>query len=1282
MTPRTRSGPGGRESDNAYVSPGAAAPKGAADPEKAAVPDDAEAAGEAGKSETAAPPEPTRGVASPAEPDPDETERISRELAALGLTEAHEIGRGGFGIVYRCVQRALDRVVAVKVLSSDLDSESRERFLREEHAMGRLSGHPNIVDILQVDVTASGLPFIVMPFATHGSLERLIHEVGPLSWTDTLRVGVKLAGAIESAHRTRILHRDVKPANVLLSSYGEPQLTDFGIARMPGGFRTSSSQITGSPAFTAPEVLKGDEPTVRSDVYGLGATLFALLTGHAAFERQAGERVVAQFLRITTQPVPDLREQDIPADVAAVIEQAMAQEPEERPASAYEFGEMLRAVQLAHDQVPDEMALLDPEVTAVDAEPPVHDRTPAVTARRSWPLLPPTMSGHRGATGAAAQIPSPFGVARARRRSGGTDPHTGAAGRLGTAGSAPERSATLPPSPATKFRPPTPPREPVRRPRLLDILRDGVGCRLTVIHAPAGFGKSVLAAQWRDELAGLDLPVAWIGIDSGDDNEVWFLAHLIEAVNRVRPEIGAGLGQMLEERPADTVTFAISSLIDELHTSGKPVVVIIDDWHRLSDPGALRVLSALLDSGCHHLRFVVTSRDPSDLPMGRMRMNDELVQIDSEQLRLTRAETGEILVRRNGFTLDSDQIDRMYAATDGWPAAIQLISLALRDDPDPTGLLDRMSEGGHGIREYLAENVLDTLEPEMLDFLSDLAVIEQANGSLATAITGNDEAPRLLEQAERRELFVRHTDEDPEWYRMQPLFAEYLRARLDRTRPGRVRALHRRAARWYAEHQLLRKSVDHSLAGTDFKTALDLLESGGMDLIDGSRVATLLGSVSKLPVQQVATRSKLLMAVARANVNLQQSTAARSALNRLSNVLSRSPDDDGEVRQQRCQAAVLAASDEISHDRIAGVFEQVSESLEHPDELPAWTVATAANIQAYVRICEFDYPAAAAMLEWARPYQERSREPLGEIFAWCGRGLIAYEQLDIPAALSAYRQAYKTAQTRSGPRSHGVRAVAGLLGELEYRGGDLAAAEALFDESYQLVARIGPIESLIATIVTGARVKALRGDLTAAAVRLAEGSRIAADHQLTRLAAHIRAEQIHLGIVRPGPGDRPEAADSTARSLPELTGRDRGSGPDRAPTVLNLEAGEITIIRALLEVGDRQEHERAARHARALYGRTGEQRRPRAQLDMSLLLAECLAAAGWVGESAALLAPAVSTCAELGWTRPLLDAGPAVREILRVVRDDLPVTTPDGTDTVRTLGAIRVPIRFLDELLS
>ena len=129
---------------------------------------------------------------------------------------------------------------------------------------------------------------------------------------------MKMAGAVETAHRLGILHRDVKPANILLTDYGEPALTDFGIAHIAGGFETATGTVTGSPAFTAPEVLGGDPPSPAADVYGLGATLFSALTGHAAFERRSGEQVVAQFLRITTQPVPDLREHGIPDDVSAV----------------------------------------------------------------------------------------------------------------------------------------------------------------------------------------------------------------------------------------------------------------------------------------------------------------------------------------------------------------------------------------------------------------------------------------------------------------------------------------------------------------------------------------------------------------------------------------------------------------------------------------------------------------------------------------------------------------------------------------------------------------------------------------------------------------------------------------------------------------------------------------------------------------------------------------------------------------------------------------------------
>src|SRR5271163_3462719 len=280
---------------------------------------------------------------------------IPAELRDAGFEDVAEIGRGGFGVVYRCAQPMLDRAVAVKVLTADLDSDNLARFLREQRVMGRLSGHPHIVHVFQVGVLASGRPFIVMPYHAKDSLEVVIRRHGTLDWRETLSIGVKLAGALEVAHGAGILHRDVKPANILLSDYGEPQLTDFGIARIAGAFQTATGLITGSPAFTAPEVLEGKSPTPASDVYSLGAALFCALTGHAAFERRAGEQVIAQFLRITSQPTPDLRTQGLPADVAAIIERAMARDPADRPATAAEFGDELRAVQSCNGVTVDEM---------------------------------------------------------------------------------------------------------------------------------------------------------------------------------------------------------------------------------------------------------------------------------------------------------------------------------------------------------------------------------------------------------------------------------------------------------------------------------------------------------------------------------------------------------------------------------------------------------------------------------------------------------------------------------------------------------------------------------------------------------------------------------------------------------------------------------------------------------------------------------------------------------------------------------------------------------------
>src|ERR1700760_1521643 len=167
-----------------------------------------------------------------ADVDPLATQRglvadIPAELRDVGFDYVEEIGHGGFGVVYRCSQPVLDRTVAVKVLPSDLDPDNLDRFLREQRAMGRLSGHPHIANILQVGVMDSGRPFIVMQYHPKDSLEVLIRRHGPLDWCETLSIGVKLAGALDCAHRAGTLHRDVKPANLLLTDYCAPLLSDL-----------------------------------------------------------------------------------------------------------------------------------------------------------------------------------------------------------------------------------------------------------------------------------------------------------------------------------------------------------------------------------------------------------------------------------------------------------------------------------------------------------------------------------------------------------------------------------------------------------------------------------------------------------------------------------------------------------------------------------------------------------------------------------------------------------------------------------------------------------------------------------------------------------------------------------------------------------------------------------------------------------------------------------------------------------------------------------------------
>ncbi|MGH2807396.1 MAG: serine/threonine-protein kinase [Actinomycetota bacterium] len=294
--------------------------------------------------------------------------RSVTDLGIAGFDNAELIGQGGFGSVYRARQVALGRVVAIKVLSIPaLNDDTRTRFERECRAVGSLSAHPHIVTVHDCGTNEWGRPYIVMDYMERGSLAHRIDADGSIPWPDAVDLIVKVCGAVGTAHAAGVLHRDIKPENILLSAYGEPTLADFGISSLAMEHQTVSGAITASLAHAAPELLNGDPPSKRSDIYAVASTLFTLLAGESPFARRAGETLPSVIARIVSDAPIDLRPRGIPDDVCVALEAALVKDPVRRPSSASELGALLRTAQERHGAAPSAM-VIDPELAAETAD--------------------------------------------------------------------------------------------------------------------------------------------------------------------------------------------------------------------------------------------------------------------------------------------------------------------------------------------------------------------------------------------------------------------------------------------------------------------------------------------------------------------------------------------------------------------------------------------------------------------------------------------------------------------------------------------------------------------------------------------------------------------------------------------------------------------------------------------------------------------------------------------------------------------------------------------------
>jgi serine/threonine-protein kinase PknK len=828
---------------------------------------------------------------------------------------------------------------------------------------------------------------------------------------------------------------------------------------------------------------------------------------------------------------------------------------------------------------------------------------------------------------------------------------TGPQARLSSAARGVPRAAPA------RFRAPTHVHNVIERRRVLDGLRGSAGRQLTVIHAPAGYGKTTVAVQWLEVLRNDGASVAWLGLHRDDNSPHWFLTHLLEAIRRVLPAAAVpidDLVELIEQNAEDMQGYTLSAVLELIGGHRGMFVLAFDDWHLVEDAAVRRALVHLLDFAPPNLSIVLTSRRRPQLPLSRLRVRGQLVEIDAEALRFDLDEAREFLVELNGLRLDGAEVARLSEGTDGWVAALQLASLSLRDSDDPDALISGFSGRHHSVAEYLAENVLDALAPEVLNFLLATSVCDRLCGDLAGALAVRGDGQAMLEVLESRDLFLRPLDGEREWFRYHHLFADYLRRRLERDDPGRAVGLHARASMWFAEHDLVSEAVDHALAGGDVGRATDLVEQHAMPLVEHSRMVSLLGLLGRLPATAADDRPALLMAVSWANCLLQRSEAAQSSLDVLRSVMP-AHDEHGEMRSE---ADVVQACIDIYGDRTDRAEELVRMSLDRSDSYRPWVVAVAANIQTFCDIHAMRFARARERQQWARRFHDRTTGPFAGVYGRCFAGVAALSQLDTTGAEAHLQGAVVLARESAGRRSHAAQLAGALLGELHYVRGQLDEAERLLTESGELGAESGVVDFMIASFALLARIKAGRGAADEAAELLVEGTQVADRLGLTRLRSAVGAERITQLLAR----GRIREARRVARDLPEGSCRHGGIGT----RIDELRTSSLAAVHSA--EGD---HERAVALVQDLIVEARRRGRLRAAVELSVQLAGIQERASRFMAAERTLAGVLDRVVARGTPQLVRDGGPEVRAVLeRIATRARAEVSADTLPTAEQLGAV------------
>jgi LuxR family transcriptional regulator, maltose regulon positive regulatory protein len=670
---------------------------------------------------------------------------------------------------------------------------------------------------------------------------------------------------------------------------------------------------------------------------------------------------------------------------------------------------------------------------------------------------------------------------------------------------------------ATKFYIPPARSHGVLRPRLVERLNAGLHGKLTLISAPAGFGKTTLLGEW---LAGCQRPAAWLSLDAVDADPIRFLSYLIAAVQTLAPQIGAGALIALHSPQPPPVESLLTELLNEIVTLADPLVLVLDDYHVIESHAVDQALTYLVEHLPAQMHLVIATREDPHLPLARLRARGHLTEVRAADLRFTPAEAAAFLTEGMDLSLSATDIARLSERTEGWIAGLQFAALALQGHPDTTRFIQSFTGSHHFVLDYLVEEVLGQQEAHVQRFLLHTSILERMSGPLCDAVVldASVSGQATLEYLERANLFIVPLDNERRWYRYHHLFAELLRQRLQTTiasstgdERNLVAALHRHASVWYEEHGFDLDAFHHAVAAHDIDRAAHLVEGEGMSLPFLGAAAAVLSWLESLSTAELNARPSLWVVYASAALFAGQTSAIEPKLQAAEAALQGAASDDkthdliGRIASMRATSAVM------QHD-VDTILAQSRRALEylHPDNLllrtaVTWTLGYAYQLQG-------DRAAASQIYADIIAAGKSSGDSIYTLAATVSLGQVQETNNQLSLATQTYQRALELA----GDPPLGIACEAHLgLARILYQWNDLEAAWQHGQQCLQLTQRIDSLDTTAACDVLLARLKLSRGDVSGATVLLDGAESFVRRHRFAHRMADVAEVRVLL-LLRQG----------------------------------------------------------------------------------------------------------------------------------------------------------------------